>query len=54
MAKIYVRSGALCSHLFLEEIKKESLVQISTHVYNTEEEVLHFCDILSSIVTGFD
>ncbi|MHA1828035.1 MAG: aminotransferase class V-fold PLP-dependent enzyme [Candidatus Heimdallarchaeaceae archaeon] len=54
IAKIYVRSGALCSHLFLEEIKKESLVQISTHVYNTEEEVLHFCDILSSIVTGFD
>jgi cysteine desulfurase/selenocysteine lyase len=51
LANIYVRSGALCSHLFMEEIKKESLVQISTHLYNTEEDINTVLETLDSIMT---
>ena len=47
---IFVRSGALCSHLFMEEIKQNSLVQLSTHIYNTEEQITTFIDTIKSIM----
>ncbi len=48
--KILVRSGALCSHLFMEEIGQNSLVQLSTHIYNTENQILTFINTLKSIM----
>ena len=51
LANIYVRSGALCSHLFMDEIKKDSLVQISTHLYNTKEDITILLDTLDSIIS---
>lgn len=50
LGKIFVRSGALCSHLFMDEIGKDSLVQVSTHVYNTEEDIRKFNELLNSIM----
>ena len=50
IAGIYLRSGALCSHLFMEEIKQESLVQVSTHIYNTEEEITELVEKLQDIM----
>ncbi len=51
LSNIYVRSGALCSHLFMDEIKKESLVQISTHLYNTENDINTVLETLDSIMS---
>ncbi len=48
--KILVRSGALCSHLFMEEIGQNSLVQLSTHIYNTEDQILTFIETVKSIM----
>jgi len=50
LANIYVRSGALCSHLFMDELKRESLVQVSTHLYNTKEDIVTFLETLESIM----
>ncbi len=50
LSTIMVRSGALCSHLFMDEIKQDSLVQVSTHLYNTEEEIKVFTETLGSIM----
>lgn len=50
LSNIMVRSGALCSHLFMDEIKQDSLVQVSTHLYNTEEEIKIFTETLDSIM----
>ncbi len=50
LANIFVRSGALCSHLFMDEIKKESLVQISTHLYNTENDINSLLENLDAIM----
>ena len=47
---IFVRSGALCSHLFMEEIEQNSLVQLSTHIYNTEEQIMTFIDTIKNIM----
>lgn len=47
---IFVRSGALCSHLFMEEIGQNSLVQLSTHIYNTEEQIMTFIDTIKNIM----
>jgi len=47
---ILVRSGALCSHLFMEEIGQNSLVQLSTHIYNTEEQILTVVDTIKKIM----
>ncbi|MHA1345354.1 MAG: aminotransferase class V-fold PLP-dependent enzyme [Candidatus Heimdallarchaeaceae archaeon] len=47
---IFVRSGALCSHLFMEEIGQNSLVQLSTHIYNTEEQILTVVDTIKNIM----
>ncbi|MCE7740828.1 MAG: aminotransferase class V-fold PLP-dependent enzyme [Candidatus Heimdallarchaeota archaeon] len=51
LGNIYLRSGALCSHLFMEEVKQESLVQVSTHLYNTKEDIEIFLETLNSIMT---
>ncbi len=51
LGDIYVRSGALCSHLFMEELQKESLVQVSTHLYNTKEDIEIFLETLNSIMS---
>ncbi|MHA1955069.1 MAG: aminotransferase class V-fold PLP-dependent enzyme [Candidatus Heimdallarchaeaceae archaeon] len=50
LGKIFVRSGALCSHLFMDEIGEDSLVQVSTHIYNTEEDIRKFNELLNSIM----
>ena len=50
IGNITVRSGALCSHLFMKEIEKDSIVQLSTHLYNTQEEIKIFNDTLNSIM----
>ncbi|NPD88086.1 MAG: aminotransferase class V-fold PLP-dependent enzyme [Asgard group archaeon] len=50
LGKISVRSGALCSHLFMDEIGMDSLIQVSTHVYNTEEDIRKFNELLRSIM----
>ncbi len=39
LRKIIVRSGGLCAQTQLKEMNKESLVQLSTHVYNTQEDI---------------
>ena len=53
MGKVYVRSGALCSHIFMDEINRDALVQVSTHIYNTEEDVNNFIELLKSIMDEF-
>jgi len=50
IGNITVRSGALCSHLFMKEIKQDSIVQLSTHLYNTQEEIKVFNETLNSIM----
>ena len=50
LQNIFVRSGALCSHLFVEEINQNSLVQVSTHIYNSEQEIETFLDTMQSIM----
>ncbi len=49
---IISRSGALCSHLFMYEQKYNDLVRISTHLYNTKEEIKIFIDTLSKVVSS--
>ena len=51
LGNIFLRSGALCSHLFMEEIKSDSLVQVSTHLYNTQEDIRMFLETLDSIMS---
>ena len=51
LSNILVRSGALCSHLFMDEIQQDSLVQVSTHFYNTEEEIKILIETLDSIMS---
>ncbi len=51
LGNIFVRSGALCSHLFMDEIKQESLVQVSTHLYNSENDIEKFLETLNSIMS---
>ncbi len=47
---IQIRSGALCSHLYMYELKYNDIARVSTHIYNTEEEILIFLETLSSIL----
>jgi len=54
MRNIVVRSGALCSHLFMYEQKYNDLVRISTHLYNTEEEARIFVETLNEIMSGIE
>ncbi len=47
---IVSRSGALCSHLFMYEQKYNDLVRISTHLYNTEEEIKILLEVLKEFM----
>jgi len=47
---IISRSGALCSHLFMYEQKYNDLVRISTHLYNSEEEIRILLEVLTEIM----
>ena len=50
LGNIIVRSGALCSHLFMDEINQNSLVQLSTHIYNTDQQISTFLETMKSII----
>ena len=50
LKKIQVRSGALCSHLFIYELKFSDIVRISTHLYNTEEEIKILLETVETIL----
>ncbi|MHA1202250.1 MAG: aminotransferase class V-fold PLP-dependent enzyme [Candidatus Heimdallarchaeaceae archaeon] len=49
---IISRSGALCSHLFMYEQKYNDLVRISTHLYNTKEEIKILINTLNEVVSS--
>jgi cysteine desulfurase/selenocysteine lyase len=46
------RSGALCSHLFMYEQKYNDLVRISTHLYNSKEEIRILLENLKEIMSA--
>ena len=48
---IIIRSGALCAHLFMYELPHNDIARISTHLYNTEEEIKIFIETLKSIIS---
>ncbi|MCK4895257.1 MAG: aminotransferase class V-fold PLP-dependent enzyme [Candidatus Heimdallarchaeota archaeon] len=48
---IISRSGALCSHLFMYEQKYKDLVRISTHLYNSKEEIRILLEVLTEILS---
>ncbi len=48
---IQIRSGALCSHLYMYELKFNDILRVSTHLYNTEEEIQIFLETVDSLVT---
>ncbi|MCE7740829.1 MAG: aminotransferase class V-fold PLP-dependent enzyme [Candidatus Heimdallarchaeota archaeon] len=50
LKNIQVRSGALCSHLFMYELKYSDIVRISTHLYNTKEEITILLETISSLL----
>ncbi|MBY9001897.1 MAG: aminotransferase class V-fold PLP-dependent enzyme [Candidatus Heimdallarchaeota archaeon] len=52
MRNIVLRSGALCSHLFMYELEYNDLVRISTHLYNTEEEIAIFLETLGKVMSS--
>jgi cysteine desulfurase/selenocysteine lyase len=51
MNKIIIRSGALCAHLFMYDLPYNDLARVSTHIYNTEEEIKIFLETLESILS---
>lgn len=51
LKNIQVRSGALCSHLFMYELNVSDIVRISTHLYNTEEEIRTVVDTISAVLS---
>ena len=48
---IISRSGALCTHLFMYEQKYNDLVRISTHLYNSKEEIKILLEALTKIMS---
>ncbi len=50
LKNIQIRSGALCSHLYMYELKYNDIARISTHLYNTEEEIKIFLETVESLV----
>lgn len=48
---IIIRSGALCAHLFMYELPYNDIARVSTHLYNTEEEIKIFIETLHSILS---
>lgn len=50
LAKIIVRSGAVCSDLVMNNLPVNTVTRISTHIYNTEDEMKIFGETLAEIV----
>lgn len=48
-ANIAVRSGLLCSHPMMNQIKIPGVVQTSLHFYNTAEEIAKFVEVVGTI-----
>jgi cysteine desulfurase/selenocysteine lyase len=51
MKNIQIRSGALCSHLYMYELKFNDIARVSTHLYNTEDEIIIFLETVDSLIT---
>ena len=51
MKNIIIRSGALCAHLFMYKLPYNDLARISTHLYNTEEEIKILVEFLEEILS---
>jgi len=47
---IRVLSGALCAHLFIYDLPYNSVIRLSTHLYNTEEEVKVFLETFEELI----
>ncbi|MCG3220340.1 MAG: aminotransferase class V-fold PLP-dependent enzyme [Candidatus Heimdallarchaeota archaeon] len=54
MKNIIIRSGALCAHLFMYELPYNDLARISTHLYNTEEEINILIEFLEEILSQIE
>ncbi|MHA1954814.1 MAG: aminotransferase class V-fold PLP-dependent enzyme [Candidatus Heimdallarchaeaceae archaeon] len=54
MKNIIIRSGALCAHLFMYELPYNDLARISTHLYNTEEEIKILIEFLEEILSKIE
>ncbi|NPD88085.1 MAG: aminotransferase class V-fold PLP-dependent enzyme [Asgard group archaeon] len=54
MKNIIIRSGALCAHLFMYELPYNDLARISTHLYNTEEEIKTLIEFLEEILSKIE
>ena len=50
LGKILVRSGTVCSNLVMSQLPVNTVTRISTHLYNTEEEINTFLETLSEIM----
>ena len=53
LKNIQVRSGALCSHLFIFELPYSDIIRISTHLYNTEEEIKILMETIDEVLSQF-
>ncbi len=56
IGSIAVRSGMLCAHMLMRELgvyKKGGVVQISTHYYNTKEDIDLLVETLGGIIEAF-
>ncbi|MCY3410306.1 MAG: aminotransferase class V-fold PLP-dependent enzyme [Candidatus Heimdallarchaeota archaeon] len=47
---IQVRSGSLCAQMGLEELGYDSLIQLSTHIYTSMEDIDQFIESLSKLL----
>jgi selenocysteine lyase/cysteine desulfurase len=51
MKNIIIRSGTLCAHLFMYELPYNDLARVSTHLYNTKEEIKILIEFLKEILS---
>jgi cysteine desulfurase/selenocysteine lyase len=54
MKNIIIRSGTLCAHLFMYELQYNDLARISTHLYNTEDEIKILVEFLEEILSQIE
>ena len=54
IGKIEVRSGRLCAHPGLDDLNQEDVIQISTHIYNSLEDIDRLFDTIKEIKTIFN
>lgn len=48
---IAVRSGGHCAHPLIDKLNTEGTVRASFYIYNTKEEIDHFCESLEDIIS---